>query len=207
AKTTPLANGQHDSTNKKRSNAHETTIYKPLPCRADTGYRTIDHRNSTATNPNRFPRSGSNIDPRYQENGDIVGRYVKTDGTTHGFLLRAGVFTTIDVPGAIQTNVAGINSHGDIVGRHVTPDMVSHVFVLSGGVFTTIDFPVATFTGGARSNNRGQIAGVYTLADGVRHGFLFDDGKFAAINYPGALGTQLFDINEQGTMVGHYLTP
>src|SRR5262245_12265497 len=118
-----------------------------------------------------------------------------------------GQLTTIDFPGAIQTNVAGINSHGDIVGRYVTPDTLNHMFVLSRGAFTTIDFPGATFTGGARSNNRGQVAGVYTLADGIRHGFLLYDGKFATINYPGAVATQLFDIDEHGVMVGHYLTP
>jgi uncharacterized membrane protein len=38
------------------------------------------------------------------------------NGNVHGFLLREGEFTTIDVPGAIATSAYGINARGDIVG-------------------------------------------------------------------------------------------
>ena len=36
--------------------------------------------------------------------GDIVGGYVAADGVSHGFLLRKGVFTSIDVPDALGTD-------------------------------------------------------------------------------------------------------
>jgi probable HAF family extracellular repeat protein len=47
--------------------------------------------------------------------GDIVGRYEDTHGVQHGFLLRNGLFTSIDSPGP-NTYAWGINSRGEIVG-------------------------------------------------------------------------------------------
>lgn len=38
------------------------------------------------------------------------------NGTVHGFLLREGEFTKIDVPGSIATSAYGTNTRGDIVG-------------------------------------------------------------------------------------------
>jgi hypothetical protein len=35
---------------------------------------------------------------------DIVGSYTTADGVRHAFLLRGRVFTTIEVPGALETN-------------------------------------------------------------------------------------------------------
>jgi len=47
--------------------------------------------------------------------GDIVGRYEDIHGVQHGFLLRNGLFTSIDSPGP-NTYAWGINSRGEIVG-------------------------------------------------------------------------------------------
>src|SRR5262245_805700 len=54
-------------------------------------------------------------------------------------------FTTIDVPGAVQTDATGINNAGRIVGfYHLAAESgVDHGFVLSDGSFTTIDYPNA----------------------------------------------------------------
>jgi hypothetical protein len=49
--------------------------------------------------------------------GDLVGLY-GAGGTTHGFLLHEGTFTTIDVPGASSTLAFGINPRDDIVGQY-----------------------------------------------------------------------------------------
>src|SRR5262245_58323137 len=47
----------------------------------------------------------------------IVGGYVDTSGTNHGFLWQGGTFTPLDVPGAVGTVAAGINAAGtSIVG-------------------------------------------------------------------------------------------
>jgi uncharacterized membrane protein len=54
--------------------------------------------------------------------GDIVGTYCDAAPcdlgpvARHGFLLRGGALTTIDVPGAVRTSATGINASGDITG-------------------------------------------------------------------------------------------
>jgi probable HAF family extracellular repeat protein len=47
--------------------------------------------------------------------GDIVGMYQDGSGT-HGFILKQQIFSSIDVPGAVQTVVLGINRRGQIAG-------------------------------------------------------------------------------------------
>jgi hypothetical protein len=80
-------------------------------------------------------------------------------------------FTTIDVPGARDTQTLGINDSGQIVGRFVDATG-AHGFVDTGGSFTTIDVPGALSTQGAFGiNDNGQIVGWWFDATGD-HGFL-----------------------------------
>jgi uncharacterized membrane protein len=51
--------------------------------------------------------------------GAIVGWYVKGNSVSHGFLLTGGVWTTIDVPGAMDTQINSINASGQIAGFYV----------------------------------------------------------------------------------------
>ena len=147
------------------------------------------------------------------DSGDITGLYFTADGRGHGFLLTRGVYTSIDVPGAIRTNATGVaelrplddsdaDASGDgrprsrgthrrlaVVGRYDTPDGVAHGYRLSDGVLTTIDFPGTTFTVAAGINSSGHIVGRYLGADRLFHGFTFIDGGFTTIDPPGSLAT------------------
>ncbi len=49
----------------------------------------------------------------------VAGDYVSSDGNLHGFFLSGGTFTEYDVPGAVQTNLLGINNPGDFTGGFV----------------------------------------------------------------------------------------
>lgn len=60
--------------------------------------------------------------------GDIVGDYTAAGGT-HGFLLRGGTFSTIDVPGGTYTRARGISDRGQIVGEYSTDGFNGHGFV------------------------------------------------------------------------------
>lgn len=55
--------------------------------------------------------------------GDIVGLYLDTAGRQHGFLLRQGVFSSIDFPvaGVRATVVNGINAQSEMVGTYLAP--------------------------------------------------------------------------------------
>jgi len=94
----------------------------------------------------------------------------------------AGVFETIDVPGATGTRAFGINARGDIVGSY-TIGGVTHGYLLSAGVRTTIDFPGSSSTEAWGINPRGDIIGRYTLAGvaGTR-GFLLSHGVYTDIS-------------------------
>ena len=76
-----------------------------------------------------------------------------------GFLLSAGVYTTIAVPGAFTTHISGINDAGQIVGQYATDPDTTFGFLLSAGVYTTIAVPGAGSTGACGINDAGQIVG------------------------------------------------
>lgn len=58
--------------------------------------------------------------------GDITGHYCSSKscalftsvGDLHAFLLKGGVYTTIDFPGAVETLAFGVNSSDDVVGGY-----------------------------------------------------------------------------------------
>ena len=100
-----------------------------------------------------------------------MGDYSDTAGQTHGFLLAAGTFTTIDFPGALATAASGINDPGHIVGAYVDTAGMEHGFLLAHGRFCTIDVPGAILTSAFGINGPGRIVGLYTDAAGMTHGF------------------------------------
>jgi hypothetical protein len=95
--------------------------------------------------------------------GEIVGFYGPM-GAQHGFLLKNGVFTTIDGPNATSTNLTGLNNRGIAVGFEVDKAGKMHGLVCSvaTATCTTLDDPkgigTTTFNG---INDLGQIVGFY----------------------------------------------
>src|SRR5438132_1289828 len=75
-------------------------------------------------------------------------------------------FTTIDVPGALETLAYGINDAGQIVGKSL-----GQGFLKDGANFITFNVPGAGTTQAYGINNAGQVVGVFH--DGsTYHGFL-----------------------------------
>ncbi len=183
--------------------------------------RSPDGRFTTNDFPGATFTSAKGINPR----GDIVGEYCVNFlpcgfglGHTHGYLRsKNGEFTSIDVPGAIETHAFKINPRGQIVGSYWGTDGKGHVFLLSDGEFTTIDFPGAfetPFHGEAQNggiNARGDIVSFYCDAapcradNGTDHGFLLSRGEFTSIDFPDATWIAAFGINPGGDIVGVYV--
>jgi len=92
-------------------------------------------------------------------------------GAGHGYLIRKGVRTLIDFPGAASTLAWDINNHGRVVGFYFAKDGSVHGFLWHKGEFTSVDIPgaVATFVYGI--NSVGDIVGEYDDAT-TAHGFL-----------------------------------
>ena len=112
--------------------------------------------------------------------GDIVGIYGDASFNEHGFLLKDGNFTTIDVPGALvgvsgilQTEANGINPAGDIVGDYFAPP-------------------------GAPGVPECHIA----FSPACRRGFLYSNGLFSDVLVPGKKGSIPNSITPDGTIYG-----
>lgn len=162
---------------------------------ADNSFNVID-----------FPGAASTQSWGINSRGDIVGFYVASDNTSHGFLENGGNFTKINYPGSVVTLVNGVSSRGDLVGEYGMTATGPHRGFLLGadGVFTPVDYRGATASSAIGISARGDIVGVYSFADNVSHGFLLSNGKLTKIDYPGASGTAVNGISPTGDIVGGY---
>lgn len=136
--------------------------------------------------------------------GVIVGDYLDSSHTSHGFLLTEGGYVTVDVPGALigltgmlPTSLRGINPAGDIVGYYLAPPGSSVSCTLAGsplcikgfllhrGRFLTVLFPGHEGSIPQRITPKGDIYGCYHDIDlmGTMFGFARTaSGTFTAIN-------------------------
>jgi uncharacterized membrane protein len=91
--------------------------------------------------------------------GVIVGNYeIKSDH--HGFMVKNGHFSSIDFPGAAETQVFKISSDDDIVGTYSMPFGVSNGFSFANGKFRTINQPNTSFHAVRGVNSLDQIVGL-----------------------------------------------
>jgi len=120
--------------------------------------------------------------------GQIVGGYMDADGNEHGYLYRAGTFTTIDVPGSLaglpddpvtrkpvilEGEVNGINPGGDMVGDYFAP-------------------PGAA----------GAPTCVVAFSPPCQRGFLYRHGQFSNVLSPDHAGSIPSSITPDGSIYG-----
>ena len=100
------------------------------------------------------------------DNGrEVVGYYADAAGLFHGFTLRDGQYTTLDVPfaGATATFAQGVDDAGLVSGAYLDASGVFHGFTLWHGHYTAVNYPGPTATGTAlvSMNNHGTVAAVW----------------------------------------------
>jgi len=133
------------------------------------------------------------------DDGHIVGTYRDVAGR-HGFLLAAGIFSTID-PGTTDSVAYGINNDGHIVGTY-SDAAGSHGFLLGPGIFNTIDVSGGVFTSARGINNRDDIVG--STSPGLA--FLSVGGIFFTFSVPPVNNVAVgLGINDGQQIVGTYL--
>jgi uncharacterized membrane protein len=115
------------------------------------------------------------------------------------------VYIPIDYPGAIVTELAGINSAGVMVGSYTDSAGAVHGFRFDDGIFTAINYPGAVSTAPTSINSRGDIAGFILDQLNQWHGFVLSDGGYSIQDYPGATtGSFTLGISANGTLVGEF---
>lgn len=164
-----------------------------------------------------FPGASATSANGINNSGEIVGAFTTTANctptfypvancTTHGFTDVNGTFSQIDVTGAMNTVVNGVNDLGDLVGTYMSSDGNVHGFLLShNGTLQTLDDPNApsgltTIPMGI--NRSGAVAGMlYTIfGQNPNNGFLWSAGTFtqSSVSFDGGYR----GIANNGTIVG-----
>jgi len=109
--------------------------------------------------------------------GVIAGFFTDAAGNTDGFIDNGGMFTTLDVPGAMDTSLLGLNNLGEAVGFDIDAAGNMHGIVcnVTDLACQQIDDPngidTTTFNG---VNDLGQIVGFYVNGNGNTIGLLAD---------------------------------
>jgi uncharacterized membrane protein len=129
------------------------------------------------------PHSVGTLAAGINARGSIVGIYFDKAGNEHGFLLKKGNFSKIDVPGSLvgvsgtlQSEANGINSAGDIVGDYFAPPGAP------GAPACTADSPA--------------------FSAQCRRGFLYPKGQFSDVLVPGKKGSIPNAISPDGMIYG-----
>ena len=164
---------------------------------------------------NSFETVRNPADPNFTQllginNSSVIAGYYG-DGAVvpnNGFtLVLPGTFTPENFPGAVQTQVVGINGAGETVGFFIDTAGVNHGFTDIGGIFTSVSNPMTTtVTQLLGVNNSGRAAGYWTDAAGNFHPFTWVPGTFTAITVPGQVSAQATDINNKGWVTGFNMT-
>ena len=136
--------------------------------------------------------------------GDIVGYYLDSAGLAHGYLLRGGAYTTLDVPGALLTVATGINDHGTIVLYWLDAATFIESSLYDGRVYSTINVPGAVSSYAYDLDNAGDV--LYRWMDSAlhNHGALRQAGHYQTFDVPKSTFTFPAGINDHQLIVGGY---
>ena len=93
---------------------------------------------------------------------EVAGDFTDNDGT-HGFVLRKGVFTTVDFPVVAFTQINGINASGRFAGTYFINSDPENArgFFSSKGDFVTIHPPQSSRTQVGFVNAQGEVVGTF----------------------------------------------
>jgi hypothetical protein len=136
----------------------------------------------------------------------VCGEYIGSDGNDHSYFLSGGTFTEYDVPGAIGTDVLGINDAGDFTGGFDPGSGIFQGYVSVGGTITSFSIPGALSTYAFDiNNNRKLVVGYYLDGSGTPHGYFRDaNGALHFPIDPSSGGAILFGVNDRNWAVGRY---
>ena len=155
----------------------------------------------------KFPKALSTQAEGINDNGDVVGLYVDSTGTQHGYVKKGSKYTSIDVKGDTSTEAWGINNSGQIAVFAINSAGGYDSFVYNGKTFKKVSDPNAGTTGTIARivNNKGDVAGAYFDSNNFEVGFLRHAGKYYDVKDPKANNNTRPDgLNTKLVIVGRY---
>jgi len=138
------------------------------------------------------------------DNQDFTACQSGTQGTTYNYI-------SIDYPGAIATQVNGINNSGNAVGMMSVGDgsqpqgFLYDDSKVGDDKYEKLEYPGGYVFAAYDINDSGQIVGEYGDGDRGGLGFLYKNGTYTKIEPPGATVTYVRGINNSGDVVGYYV--
>lgn len=167
----------------------------------------------TALDP---PGSVSTFPTGIDDRGVVTFQYTDADWFVHGALLRAGVYTVIDVPGAEETLTGAPASDGRLPLAWVNwteGDGRYHQALWDRGTITPLpDAPGWQHVSPSGMTANGVVCGVVYDADpflgpGGLTGYVWDGTAFTFLDHPATdvAFTFVLGCNERGDVVGYYL--
>jgi hypothetical protein len=123
--------------------------------------------------PSASTTMGGTVTAAINNSDEIAGFYTDTSGNINGFLDNRGTFTTVDAPGATETELLGLNDNGIADGFAVI-DNVQHGILYDSltKMFTILDPVGSTSTTLNGINDAGDVVGFFVDSNGNTDGVL-----------------------------------
>ncbi len=139
------------------------------------------------------------------DNGQIVGNYMLTDGTYHAFSYINGIMSDLGNLGGISSFADGINNTGQIVGCIGTGNNNYSAYLLSNGILTDLGNLGGSRVFAEDINSSGQITGTSNIQDGSGRAFIYKNNSMTSIGTLGGYSMGLA-INDSRQIVGESKT-
>jgi len=182
-----------------------------LSCSSVAGYASqvqpqtppkVTHYSVTELNPLPGAREGTALG--INNNGVVVGRSGKDDGTYIAVLWRNGQIQTLGGLGGPFSEAHAINDSGQIVGAAQTPNGLLHAFFWVHGKMKDIGvLPNGLYSYAEAINGGGTVTGFADVGNGTAHAFLWTGNGLKDLGpAPGVGGSSALGINRKGALVG-----
>jgi PEP-CTERM motif len=169
----------------------------------------------TQITPPLIPNGGNHVNASaaaINSSGTVVGTDIQTtNGVGNvfdfvGYVDKAGVYSFVSVPGAVDTQLTGINNAGVVLGRYETASSngVFTYFTETGGNITVLGSAGLSQLTAVGIDSAGQVVGTATFQN-QRVGFIDSGGVYSLLTVPGSQGaTSIQAVSESGLIAGNF---
>jgi hypothetical protein len=157
--------------------------------------------------PGTLATIAQGINGKGDDKGDVVGAYLDSGGTQHGFLLKSGKYTNLDVPKHMYPNAWSVNNSGvvSIFAQNSAGNVDS--FLFNGKTYKNVNVPGATDSLIGTIDDSGDR--IYSIVSGAGNQGAFylatEKGGFYTFSDPSGVGQTLASgLNNKLEIVGNY---